>query len=106
MDIKFEEDSVNKIITFIPGSSKHDKHLIKDFKQIFYQAEYILKNAGKLVIMCLSKDLLIQSASEHFDVDHEVTVHSGGQVMHVLFFKRKNPKKAANAVGDEVVGGD
>jgi 23S rRNA G2445 N2-methylase RlmL len=90
MDIKYEEASIDKIISFIPGSSKHDKNLVKDFKQIFYQAEYILKKSGKLVIMCLSKDLLIQSSSEYFDVDHEVTVHSGSQAMHVLFFKRKD----------------
>jgi len=89
MDIKFEEDSVDKIISFIPGSSKHDKHLIKDFKQIFYQAEYILKKSGKLVILCLSKELLLQSSSEYFDLDHETSVHSGGQAMFVLFFKRK-----------------
>jgi len=96
MDIKFEEDSINKIITFIPGSSKHDKNLVKDFKQIFYQAEYILKNDGKLVIMCLSKDLLIRSSSEYFDVDHEVNVYSGAQVMHVLFFKRKDNMRKDN----------
>jgi putative N6-adenine-specific DNA methylase len=93
MDIKFEEKAVDKIITFVPGSSKHDKHIVKDFKQIFYQAEYILKKSGKLVIMCLSKDLLIQCSNEHFDVDHEVMVHSGGQTMYVLFFKKKMASK-------------
>ena len=72
-----------------PGSSKHDKNLLKDFKQLFYQAEYILKDSGKLVVMCLSKDLLIQSSDEYFDVDHELMVHSGAQAMHVLFFKKK-----------------
>jgi len=90
MDIKYEEASLDKIISFIPGSSKHDKNLAKDYKQIFYQSEYILKKKGLLVIMCLSKDLLIQSSSVYFDLDHEVLVHSGGQMMHVLFFKRKN----------------
>jgi 23S rRNA G2445 N2-methylase RlmL len=89
MDIKFEEDSVDRIVTFVPGSSKHDKHIVKDFKQIFYQAEYILKKAGKLVIMCLSKDLLVQTSAEYFDVDQEIIVHSGGQMMYVLFFKKK-----------------
>jgi len=94
MDIKFEEDTVDKIISFIPGSSKHDKNILKDFKQIFYQAEYILKAAGKLVIMCLSKDLLIQSSTEYFDLDYEVIVYSGAQMMYVLFFKRKADKKS------------
>lgn len=89
MDIKFEENDVDKMIMFIPGSSKHDKNLGKEFKELFYQAEYIMKNSGKLVIMCLSQDLLLESSKEHFDLDHEAIVHSGGQVMHVLFFKRK-----------------
>jgi putative N6-adenine-specific DNA methylase len=99
MDIKFEKGEVDKIITFIQGSSNHDKNLAKDFKQIFYQAEYILKDSGKLVIMCLSKDLLIQSSEEYFDLDHEVTVHSGNQLMHVLFFMRKGGMK--DHKGDE-----
>ena len=90
MDIKYEEASLDKIISFIPGSSKHDKNLIKDYKQIFYQAEYILKKSGKLVIMCLSKDLLIEASKEYFELDHETNVHSGSSVMQVLFFKRKN----------------
>jgi len=96
MDIKFEENSIDKIITFIPGSSKHDKNISKEYKEIFYQAEYILKKNGRLVVMCLSKDLLIQSSSEYFDVDHEMQAHSGAQVMHILFFKRKNKENDKN----------
>ncbi|MGV8141004.1 MAG: hypothetical protein ACP5NW_01030 [Candidatus Woesearchaeota archaeon] len=92
MDIKFEEDSVDIIVTFLQGSSKHDKNLVKDFKQIFYQAEYILKDSGKLVVMCLSKDLLMKASEEYFDLDKILDVHSGSQVMHVLFFKRKDGK--------------
>jgi len=89
MDIKYEENSFDKMITFIAGSSKYDKNLVKDFEQIFYQAEYILKKSGKLVIMCLSKDLLIKSCAKYFDLDNEILVHSGGQMMYVLYFKRK-----------------
>jgi 23S rRNA G2445 N2-methylase RlmL len=93
MDIKYDENSFDKIITFIPGSSKHDKNIIKDLDQIFYQAEYILKKSGKLIIMCLSKDLLIESSTKYFDLDNELIVHSGGQMMYVLFFKRKPKSK-------------
>jgi 23S rRNA G2445 N2-methylase RlmL len=92
VDIKFEEKSVDKMITFTPGSSKHDKNLAKDFKQLFYQAEYILKDSGTVVMMCLSKELLIEASKEYFNVDHETTVHSGSLIMHVLFFKKKNGK--------------
>jgi 23S rRNA G2445 N2-methylase RlmL len=89
MDIKYEEKSVNKIVSFIQGSSKHDRNLPKEFKEIFYQAEYILKDSGIVVIMCLSKELLLDASKEYFDLDHETAVHSGSQVMHILFFKKK-----------------
>ena len=95
MDIKYEENSFDKIITFIAGSSKHDKKIVKDLDQIFYQAEYILKKSGKLIIMCLSKELLIKSSDKYFDLDNELNVHSGGQMMYVLFFKRKAKIKEA-----------
>lgn len=89
VDIKFEEKTVDKILSFIPGSSKHDRKLPKEFKQLFYQAEYILKDSGTVVIMCLSKELLIETSREHFILDHEVQVHSGNQPMHILFFNKR-----------------
>jgi 23S rRNA G2445 N2-methylase RlmL len=93
MDIKFEENTVDTMISFIPGSSKNDKYLVKEFKEIFYQAEYILKKSGRFTIMCLSKDLLISSSKEYFDLEHEIIVHSGGQMMYVLSFKKKVGKE-------------
>jgi 23S rRNA G2445 N2-methylase RlmL len=93
MDVKFEEKDVDKIITFIPGSSKHDKNISKEYKELFYQAEYILKNSGTLTIMCLTKDLLIDASKEYFDLEQESVVHSGSQTMYVLSFKKKNTGK-------------
>ena len=90
MDIKFEKNTLDKMISFVPGASSRDeKKLSKDFKQLFYQADYILKKSGAVVMMCLSKDLLIQNSIEFFDVIEELEVHSGGQMMYVLFFKKK-----------------
>jgi len=93
MDIKFDEKSIDRIVSFIPGSSKHDKNLVKGFKQLFYHAEYILKYSGVAVIMCLSKDLLIDASKEYLDLDRELSVRSGGQLMYVLFFKKKFQEK-------------
>jgi hypothetical protein len=50
--------------------------------------------------MCLSKDLLIQSSREYFDLDYELLVYSGAQMMHVLFFNRKNSTKEDNDAGN------
>jgi 23S rRNA G2445 N2-methylase RlmL len=97
MDIKFEEKSVDRIITFIPGSSKHDKSLPKEYKELFYQAEYILQNSRKesnLIIMCLSTELLLEASKEYFILSREHVVYSGSQEMHILFFNKK--KKSAN----------
>ncbi len=88
LDVKFEKKSFDKIITFMPGSSKH-KDMKKVFKEFFYQAEYILKDDGVFAIMCLTKDLLMDASREHFELDKELGVESGSQLLYVLFFKKK-----------------
>ena len=89
LELKFEERSVDKIISFHPGSSKFNtSSLAKNFHELFYNAEYILKDNGVMIMMCLSKDLLIKQAMEYFSIDRESDVHLGGQVMHILFFKK------------------
>lgn len=88
MDIKHEEKTFDIILTFIPGSSKHKdlKILEKEFHQFFYQAEYIIKKEGKLSVLCLSKDLLMQSASKYFELRETKDFYSGNQLMHLLTF--------------------
>ncbi|HYD03110.1 MAG TPA: hypothetical protein VEC16_02320 [Alphaproteobacteria bacterium] len=95
MDLKYEEKSVDKIISFIPGSSKHTD-MTKEYKQIFYQAEYILKNKGTMTVMCLSKDLLIESSKEYLDLDKTIPVFSGRQEMIILIFKKKPKSKKSD----------
>jgi len=88
VDVKFEKLSVDKIITFIPGSSKFkdDKLLEKHFKEFFYQAEFILKDSGSLVVMCISKDILMNASKEYFKLKDTKQMMAGQQVMDVLFF--------------------
>jgi 23S rRNA G2445 N2-methylase RlmL len=95
LDLKFEKDSIDKIITFNPGSSKYkDGSLIKKFyKELFYQSEYVLKDEGFLVILCLKKELLIEAGKEHFQLMREESYYSGDQLMHVLFFRKSGFKK-------------
>ena len=98
MDIKHEEKHFDKIITFLPGSSKHasEKVLEKEFKELFYQAEYILEDDGVVAVLCMSKDLLIKASDEHFRLYKEQEFYSGEQLMSVLLFKKKIIKKAKN----------
>lgn len=93
MDIKHDAKTFNHIITFIPGSSKHKRpsDLKKEFEELFYQAEYVMKKNGQVSILCLSKDLLIESASKYLELKEVKTFQSGTQVMNLLIFlKRKS----------------
>ena len=95
LDLKFEKGSVDKIITFIPGSSKHkDKRFQeKQYKELFYQAEYILNRSGIAVVLCLSKELLLKASDEYMEFFKEEEFSSGEQIMRVLFFRHKRGVK-------------
>lgn len=97
MDIKHDEKTFDHIITFIPGSSKHKSPvaLKKEFDELFYQSEYIIKKNGILSILCLSKDLLTESAYKYFELKETKTFYSGTQLMYLLIFiKKKSDKKS------------
>jgi len=100
MDLKNDKDHFDKMITFIPGSSKHReiKAIMKDYDRFFYQSEYILKDSGVLSVLCLSKDLLIKAASPYFSIIKEHEFYSGHQLMHILMFKKLKLKKSENQV--------
>lgn len=93
MDIKHDEKTFDHIITFIPGSSKHTNPSVlrKKFEEFFYQAEYIIKENGQVSLLCLSKDLLIESASKYLELKEIKNFYSGTQFMCLLIFvKRKS----------------
>ncbi|MFA5797146.1 MAG: hypothetical protein WC916_03875 [Candidatus Woesearchaeota archaeon] len=92
LDIKMEESSVDKIITFIPGSSKHKSHQ-KEYKEFFYQAEYIIKPKGLITILCITKEQLLTTAEEFVDFVCEKLVYSGQQALWVLCFKKRAKTK-------------
>lgn len=81
LDTKFDKESVDKIMTAIFTSEK--KEAIKEFKELFYQAEYVLTKKGKMVIATQNKDLLLKSA-EKFKLEKEVKVTIGGLSYSVL----------------------
>lgn len=89
LDTKFDEASVDLIVTFIPGSSKHQPNIAKLYKEFFYQTEYIIRKTGQIVVLCLAKDLLIAQSEEYVTLEKTHEIYSGEQLMHVLFFKKK-----------------
>ena len=85
--VDLDKDGLDQIVTFIPGSSKY-ANLEKLFKELFYQAEFILKKGGIMTILCINKELLISMSKEYFNAPKEHTVYSGDQEMCILTFKK------------------
>ncbi|GIU68870.1 MAG: hypothetical protein KatS3mg002_0106 [Candidatus Woesearchaeota archaeon] len=91
MDIKHDENAFDFIITFIPGSSKNKNinTLMKEFDTFFYNSEYILKKTGVLSILCISRDLLLTSASKYFELREIKNFYSGTQLMNLLLLNKR-----------------
>ena len=57
LELKFKENSIDKIVTFIPHETKST---LRDVKQelidFFYQSEYILKNKGTITLITLKPE--------------------------------------------------
>jgi len=86
LDTKFDKESVDKIITAIFTSEEKDT--IKEFKELFYQADYVLNKKGKLVVATQKKDWLLSQAKK-FKLEKEVKITIGGLDYSVLIFNRK-----------------
>ncbi|MBU4351680.1 MAG: hypothetical protein KJ939_01195 [Nanoarchaeota archaeon] len=85
LDTKFDKESVDKIITVIFTSEEKDA--LKEFKELFYQADYVLNKKGKLLVATQKKDLLLKQA-EKFKLEKEVKVTIGGLDYSVLVLNR------------------
>ncbi len=101
LDIKFEKKSVDRIITKIPEPSR--KLISKDVKklhgELFYQAEYILKDTGKVGIICRELSSLEPHYSKHgFVIEKQKDVFTGEQkmVMAVLVKGKEKYLKTAS----------
>lgn len=94
LDTKHDKKSIDRIISFPPHPTKtfsvsEAKKLMKEF---FYQAEFILKDDGKIVLLTLSKDLFLEAASkEKFKLESSHKIWQGQQEFDVIILA-KNPK--------------
>ena len=87
LDIKFKKEAVDRIITNLPNSK--NANLDKIYHEFFYQAEYILKNEGRIAVISVIPDFLKKHAEKHnFVVDKEKDVWSGEQKLKILIFKK------------------
>lgn len=89
LDTKLDKESIDKIITHPPESTRNIniKDIEKLYDQFFYQAEFILKESGKIAIISQNTDLLKKSAEKYkFKVEKEKEVWSGKQILKVVVF--------------------
>lgn len=89
LDTKFDKASVDKIITQVPQISKNKniKDIEKAYDKLFYNAEFILKKKGVVVIISKRTEELKKYAEKYkFKLKSERTVYSGKSLMKVLVF--------------------
>jgi 23S rRNA G2445 N2-methylase RlmL len=97
IDIKIEEDKVTKIITHPPALSENasKSKVIKVYKDLFYQADYLLKLKGDMTIITnppSKAELIIAAKDYHYDLTGEKLVYEGQQEMLLLKFKQEKKK--------------
>jgi len=92
LDTKLDKESINKIVTHPPDLSRttNPKDIEKLYDQFFYQAKFILKKKGKIVLISKSTDLLKKTAEKYkFKAEKEMEVWSGKQEFKVIVFSKQ-----------------
>jgi len=91
LDTKWEKSSVDRIITHPPEASKHKnpKKIEKLYESFFYNADFILKENGKIAVISRDTGLLKKAASKYrFRLVDEKSVFSGQQELKMALFSR------------------
>jgi len=88
LDTKLNKNSVDLILTNPPVfSQRTSEKTRKIYKQLFYQAEFILKENGKIAIITSSRQEIIAAALPYkFRLEKELIVYSGKQKLYMLLF--------------------
>jgi len=97
LDSKIEEGEIDFIITDPPKVNKrldNEKEIVKLYDELFYQAKYVLKNKGKLVILTNHNEIpKTQSIKHNFELKSEELVEKGEQKNLLLIFEKSKLKK-------------
>ena len=88
LDTKFKEKEIDAIITRIPEMSKlkSTKDVVKEYNELFYQAEYVLGKKGKIVLICKRNNKEIEKVAKEkkFVVKEKRDVWMGQEEMKIL----------------------
>ncbi|MBN1156994.1 hypothetical protein JXA85_05225 [Candidatus Woesearchaeota archaeon] len=96
LDTKFARESVDFIVTRIPDVSKRlpEKEALKCYKELFYNAEYILKKNGKMVLVMRKPERLFRFAAEYtFKAAGKRDVWQGNDLLKMVVFVKSKKEK-------------
>ena len=80
LDLRFEENTVAVILTQVPTPGKSDsrKEIEEMLAELFYQAAYVLKKNGVVVLICPDNTIAKKGAEKHgFTLEHELNIYQG-----------------------------
>ena len=91
LDAKYEKGEVDIIVSKVPCPSKHvpEKIPAKIYKELFYQADYILKKGGVLGLIAENVELLKNSISDKFKLKDEIALWSGQQKYILIIIEKQ-----------------
>jgi len=92
LDTLFKKNSIDKIITSPPKINKiNKKDVLPEYRELFNQADYILKNNGSLTIITTKPQYFENYAKEYkFKMIKKHTIQQKTLIYHVLIFKKWN----------------
>jgi 23S rRNA G2445 N2-methylase RlmL len=91
LDTKFDRESVDCIVTCPPNITRYSNRneIIKLYKELFHQAEFILKKSGKIVLCTRSPEEIKEEAEEKsFKLEEEREVWQGKEKLCLLKFRK------------------
>lgn len=90
LDTKFDKRSLDFFVTDPPrmGKDRNIQILKKVYKDLFYQAEYILKKNGAVVLLARDYSLIEEAASMHkFKLIEKIELYQGKDKLNLLKFR-------------------
>lgn len=91
MDTKVDEKGADIIVcqTPVEGRAFPEKDLEKFYKEFYYQLEFILKDNGKMVLLC-QKTGILKKMLDYFVIIDEHLVYQGEQEFTIVTMKKKS----------------
>ena len=86
LDTKFDEGKIDKIVTKMPLSQS--KNIDKIYNEFFYQAHFVLKDKGKIILIG-KKDLIVNYYSKHkFKINSKKCIYSGNEEYNIFILTK------------------